>query len=130
MLRSSQGDSGFYHYDGSDFSIEAGDDLKLTATYLGVTAIGETTVPQAPINLSLSSDVVVYPEISFGGGGPGNRQGLFGNFQMSVRWQKETNAFYYVKIDNIDADPEPVDFNIPFLSNFRIISRPTTNDSL
>ena len=48
---------------------------------------------------------------------------------MSVRWRKETNAFYYVKIDNIDANPEPVDFNFPFLSNFEIISRPTANDS-
>lgn len=129
MLKSSPGDSGYYHYDGSDFSIEAGDDLILTVTYLGVTATGETTVPAAPENLSLSSDVVVYPEFSFGGGGPGNRQGFLGNFQMSVRWKKETNAFYYVKIDNIDANPEPVDFNFPFLSNFEIISRPTANDS-
>lgn len=127
LLKPSLGDSGYYHYDGSDLSIEAGDELTLTVMYLGVTATGSTTVPRAPYNLSLSKDVVVYPEFSFPG--QGNRRGFFGDFQMSVRWKKETNALYYVKIDNIDANPEPVDFGFPFLSNFRFISRPTANDS-
>lgn len=127
LLKPSLGDSGYYHYDGSDLSIEAGDELTLTVMYLGVTATGTTTVPGAPENLSLSKDVVVYPEFSFPG--QGNRRGFFGDFQMSVRWKKETNALYYVKIDNIDVNPEPVDFGFPFLSNFRFISRPTANDS-
>ena len=58
-LVASPGDSGYYHYPGSDLAVENGDVFQIVVSYFGKIATGATEVPASPTNIAISSETLV-----------------------------------------------------------------------
>jgi len=134
QLESSPGDSGYYHYNGNDLVIETGDELFLDISYFGRHISGETVVPSSPKNITISRKELILPKIIEFGSGNFNPRSLFG--ELTVRWEKEADALYYVTIDNVESEPQDILIEMMFgtinLSDraFTFISNPTARDSM
>ncbi|MFC2076768.1 DUF4249 family protein [candidate division KSB1 bacterium] len=63
-LLSSAGDSGYYHYEGDDLIVGAGDELRIEVDYFGKTAWGETMVPEPPVGVAIADSNLVIPDMS------------------------------------------------------------------
>lgn len=110
-LLPSAGDSGYYHYTGTDLSIEPGDEFQIQVSYFGRVATGTTIVPTAPQNVKLSADVLTISASSF----PVHPGGLDSMSRVDVSWDQEADALYYVTIENVAENPEPIES----FTNFR-----------
>ena len=98
------GDSGYYHYAGSDLTVEADDRFTLEIDYKGELTTAETIVPTAPENVALSDATMRVPtleDIRFGGLD-------VSDLSITVNWQNEEGNLFYVTVENIDANPTPV----------------------
>ncbi len=124
-LELSPGDSGYYHYSGNDLSVETGDLFTLEVAYSDKLITGETIVPEAPDNVSISTGTLILPD--FSNFGPGNRPNLDSLF-VTVNWQNDNNELFYVVLDNVDPNPQPVDTRFPVKFS-RFISRPIRTDT-
>ena len=56
-LALSEGDSGYYHYDGNDLTVEAGDQFSIEVSYQDQQIYGTTNVPEAPKNVTICDTV-------------------------------------------------------------------------
>lgn len=127
-LEPSPGDSGYYHYGGSDLSIETGDKFKIEVEYSGIVITGETEVPPAPRNISLSQTTITVPD--FSNFTQGNRPDLSSS-QFSIKWENEDHLLHFVVVDNIDENPVSIESpGMGFARRFNFISQPTNNDSI
>ncbi|MCA9732058.1 DUF4249 domain-containing protein [candidate division KSB1 bacterium] len=103
-LISSPGDSGYYHYGGTDLLVQAGDQFKLEIEFNGETVIGETTVPGETVNAAISVTTLSIPA----------PQDIFmsglsmDDFTVTITWDNEENDYFYVTTENMEDDPEPV----------------------
>ena len=97
----SEGDSGYYHYEGSDLTVNEGDEFEIGVVYFGRTATGSTVVPPAPENVVASSDTLIVSTSRF----PGEEQT---GTTLEMSWDQVESALWYVMVENIDADPEPI----------------------
>lgn len=128
-LVSSPGDSGYYHYPGNDLYFQTGDVLRLETEYGGTFVYGETVVPPPPAGVSLSSGTLIYPE--FSGFGGGFNQDIFQYSRIYISWRNIDNSLYYVTVENIEANPVPIESNRPsFGGRLSFISMPTAADSM
>lgn len=132
-LTATSGQPGFYHYAGTDLAVEAGDEFTLTVQYGDQTATASTVVPPAPSAVSVYPDELTLTQNEFGGiGGAG---GGFGRFfaddttALQVTWDREDGASYYVALQNLESDPDPINANMPDGMNFnlRFISMPVSS---
>jgi hypothetical protein len=109
------GDSGYYYYPESDLVINEGEVWQIEATYNGQTATAESVVPTAPKGVTISNEVIDLPEISFGGqNGPPDfaslqafREALEG-FEQTIVWDNPNNELFFVVIESLSADQEPI----------------------
>lgn len=124
-LQPSSGDSGYYHYEGSDLSVEVGDVFEINVSYYGTIASGETGVPPAPASVSISSNTLYIPEsIS-----PFDFEFDSTKHQLDVTWDPESSALFYVTIENIEPDPEPIErYGFMRGGPGRFISAPTSSN--
>jgi hypothetical protein len=99
----SAGDSGYYHYNGSDLIIKTGDIFQIYAEYNGQTAHGETEVPPPPENLIISTDTLYITSISEGM--PPSR---IDSVRIRAQWDSIANASYFIVIENMESDPEAI----------------------
>ena len=60
-LSLSLGDSGYYHYAGSDLVVEQGDVFEINVVHNDKVATGKTVVPTPPEDLTLSSTTLYIP---------------------------------------------------------------------
>ncbi len=97
----SPGDSGYYHYDGTDLTVEEGDHFEIGVVHFGRTATGATDVPVAPENVASSSDTLVILVDYFSSGDDVVTL-------IELTWDEVESALWYVTVENIEADPEPV----------------------
>jgi len=125
-LQPSAGDSGYYHYDGVDLIVKPGDRFTIEVEHFAQVATGTTVVPSAPENVSISSDTLEIPD--FSNISPGNFPD-FRSAQLSVHWNNSDASYYYLVIENVDANPEQIESSFP-TSPMRIITQPTSRDSL
>jgi hypothetical protein len=127
-LQASPGDSGYYHYPGNDLTVQTGDTFQIDVSYGGQNIHAETTVPPAPGGLAVSSDTLVVSD-DFGSG-----MGGFGGEDttqtVKVSWNEESNAMFYVVIENLESDPEPINTFMPEEDQptRRMISEPTSSN--
>ena len=129
VLKLSPGDSGYYHYDGSNLSIQTGDQLKIEVYYFDKIASGETTVPPPPVNVKVSRDVLIVPEI----GGFGFGQGGFTIdttvSQTTVEWENNNASLHFVVMANLESNPQAIYTDRPFFAGRRFLSQPTAQNS-
>ena len=133
----SEGDSGYYHYDGTDLDVNAGEAFSIEVDYLGRAATGETTVPDAPVGVAIDGDtmeVAVFDPATFT---PGTRP-EFNDEALHVTWNNDNAALHYVVVDNVDTAAVEIETGMVFPGGgpgggdrqpFRFISQPTRRDS-
>jgi hypothetical protein len=109
----SPGDSGYYHYPGTDLTVQAGDVFRIHVRSGGRDIKAETTVPAAPDSVTLSADSLA---LSAGFGPPG---GVFPDTtapdslsnpeqSLTVSWKREASALYYVVVECVETDPDSI----------------------
>ncbi|UZR97368.1 DUF4249 family protein [Chondrinema litorale] len=117
---------GKYYYPGDDLEILSGETYEISFLYEGEMITSSTTVPPAPDNLELSTDALELPQLV----------DIFdirdlaqsGNSNVNVEWSNPNGDYYYLVIENIESDPEPIDVNDILSFNFEFTSVPTQND--
>jgi hypothetical protein len=129
-LAASGGDSGAYHYPGTDLNVLAGDAFQILIRYKDQKIEAETTVPAAPDSVTISSGTLVLSDsISFGppAGGSGGRDSTEA---LTVAWKAEPGALYYVTVENIETDPDTIETFGPFGGGWmrRTVSAPSSED--
>ncbi len=127
-LQPSPGDSGYYHYEGIDLTLNAGDVVRIEVIYNDELAYGETVIPPPPEGVSTSNETIIYPtELTW----EWRYSEDFEKSQMTINWEGDGESLYFVVIETIDSNPQPVDESVfPFKGKFQIRSRPSTADSL
>lgn len=100
------GDSGYYHYSGTDLQIETGDLFSIEIQHEDQLVTGQTVVPDAPTNVSTSSPVFYVPDFS--------DLDTFGDWKDSdsteivVSWDSENESWFFVTVDNIEENPAAI----------------------
>lgn len=109
-LVASEGDSGYYHYPGDDLNIHIGDEVSITVDYQDQHVEGSTTAPQPPSGLVLEKDTLYVPTFTgFPGGGGFDRSAM----EMTVTWDENPEALFYVVVENIEQNPTPIESRFP-----------------
>ena len=127
-LTLSEGDSGYYHYPGEDLEILAGETYDFRMNYYGEEITAQSTVPQIPNGLAISTDEI-FIEAIYEFFDLRNRD--IGD--VNINWENDNGEYYYLLIDNVENDPSPIDVNgilEGFLGgrNFSFITQPTQLD--
>ena len=111
-LVSSPGDSGYYHYEGNDLKVETGDVFKIQVKYEEQDVFGFSEVPAAPENVTISSNTLKFPDFETmralrqqGVSMDSIRQSMM----LTVTWDQEEDALYYILVENIDENPVAVE---------------------
>ena len=91
-LMQSPGDSGYYQYNGSDLTVNAGDQFSLKVFYKNQTAFATTVVPSCPEIKNISRDTLIYPQYP-------NRPPEHDS-QIKIEWDNEDegDSLYYVVV--------------------------------
>jgi hypothetical protein len=105
----SSGDSGYYHYPGTDLAVEEGDKFTIQIDYFNKRTTGSTTVPSQPSNVSQSNDTIFIPA-KFN---PWQFKFDTTKHQVKVKWTAESDAMYFIKVENVESDPDSVMSRIP-----------------
>jgi len=95
------GDSGYYHYSGSDLEVEEGDSFGINISYNGGILTANTIVPPPPRNVEIS-DTILYISEDFFGWGPTDTNNI------EITWDDVPSAMFYVIVKNLETDPEPI----------------------
>jgi hypothetical protein len=98
-LVATAGSPGFYHYPGDDLHVVSGDAFELRIEHGPESVTAQTMVPEPPVGLNLSSDVMKIPEL---GGGFG--AGRFAD-PITVRWENPDGSYHFVVVENMEEDP-------------------------
>lgn len=119
-LIASPGDSGYYHYPGNELSAHTDDLFRIEITYNDELISAETLVPEAPDSVLLSDDelnvpTTFDPDLMDEG--------------IELTWKNENNALFFVVIDNLENDPQEIDYGMPSRPARRFISQPINRDS-
>jgi hypothetical protein len=118
-LAASPGDSGYYHYAGNDLIVQTDDLFRIEITYNDELISAETSVPEAPVNLALSDNVLHVPDY-FDPSQIG---------EITLSWTNENEVLYFVVIDNLEDNPQEIETGRPSSSAKRLISQPISRDS-
>jgi Domain of unknown function (DUF4249) len=109
-LQPTAGRPGFYSYPGDDLSVEAGDEFTIESQYLGRVATATTDVPSRPVQIGVFPDQMSVQQLTAGAG-----RGMFQNDDttaVQVTWDNPAGESYYVTLENIENDPDPI-FELP-----------------
>ena len=112
---------GSYEYPDNDLDVEIGDLFQIEVIYDGITATGETMVPEAPQNVSISETLIELPPL-----GPAFLQ-FIQQIDLVVSWDNPNEELHFMVIeDRVDVKdpifPEQVENQ---LAQFRFVSEPT-----
>jgi len=127
-LTLSEGDSGYYHYPGEDLEVLVGETYEFRMNYYGEEITAQTTVPQIPEGLAISTnEIFIEPIYEFFD----LRNRDIGD--VDITWENDNGEYYYVLIDNIEVNPSSIDVNgildgFKGGKNFSFISQPTQLD--
>lgn len=100
---------GFYTYPGNDLQIFSGENYRIEVNYNNIFSYGETTVPDKPKNVSIIDSVLEVPELSIFD----FRNINFEDYSVLISWDNPDASLYYVVIENLETDPEPILSDLP-----------------
>lgn len=125
-LVADSGDSGYYHYEGDDLSVESGDEFEIQVAYNGTVASATTQVPAPPEDVTISSETLVISEEI----GPGMMQ--LDSMGILLQWKEDEASLFYVVVECLEEDPvEITTFGRPTGANEmgrRFVFPPTNNN--
>lgn len=132
---SSSGDEGYYHYTGTDLSIETGDVFDLEVVHNGITATASTIVPTPTEGLSLSIDSLKVPQLPFSEGRDAIVAAIgefLRNSSVEARWDNPSGDLYFMVVEAVSDTIDPIlpAAAIEALARFRFVSEPTEGESL
>ncbi len=107
-LVASAGDSGYYHYPEADLSVEPDDEFQIQVQYQDQLITAATAVPPAPVDVSISRTTLQLPDFDtmFQMREQGiSMDSLRALTSLSVSWQQEANALYFVVVKNLEDNP-------------------------
>ncbi|MEM6630069.1 MAG: DUF4249 family protein [Bacteroidota bacterium] len=128
LLTASPGDSGYYHYSGSDLRIQEGTTYTLNFSFNGEEIRAETQVPSPPSGMGISTPSVEVQQIDFDAIFSGGNRPNFNEIEpIEISWENSDQSYYYVLVENIDSNPEDIIVGeLPFgRPNFNLITEPT-----
>jgi len=102
---------GFYNYPENDLQVLSGDEFRIEVSYNDDLAYGETSVPDKPQNVSISSDFLGIPEITMSD----IRDGTINidDYTLLISWDNNDGTLYYVVVENLEVDPPPIFEDLP-----------------
>ena len=107
------GDSGYYHYTENDLSIQTGDKVSIDIQWNDQFITAESTVPEPPTGINLNSNVMEIPDFNDLESFITWRQSE--NRDIIVNWEQELqNDWYYVTLESIELNPNPININAKF----------------
>ena len=115
------GDSGHYTYPLQDLQVNVGDLFRIEINHDGITAFGETIVPEATKDLRISETLIKLPPI-----GPGFADSL-NKINLFVNWNNLNNELHFMTIEDLEKVKDPIfpDQIASQLEQFRFVSEPT-----
>ncbi len=136
----SSSDTGTYRYPGDDLNIETGDNFYIEAEVAGKIASGETSVPDSPLGVVMSQEIVELPEIILNGGfdfaALRALRDSMRSLNLEVLWDNPNSELHFVVIENAEENQESI---LPDLGggfgmgggkgSFRLVKRPTRESS-
>ena len=97
QLVSTPGGEGYYHYPGNDLNVNIGDNFKIIVDYDNEIITGETIIPDAPLNVNISTENYVISTDFFAS--------RFDTSTVRVRWDLENeDTYYFVIIENTETN--------------------------
>lgn len=123
VLDPSPGDSGYYHND--SIQVSTGDEFSINIEYEDQSISGETIVPDAPVDVTISQQNMIIPaDFDM----HDLRSGVYDSIEIEVNWTNNDESLYYIVLDNIEDNPAQLDIGF---SNFprRFISQPVNRDN-
>lgn len=121
-----EGKAGHYCYPGDDLRVTAGGHYKLEFNYNGEQVWGETTVPSAPENLSLSDSEIAITQWADLNDTPDFLNDI-GQI-LTLEWDNSSSDYYYITIENLEENPEPLELNDNVDFDFEYVSRPVQDN--
>ena len=123
-LSLSEGDSGYYHYDGDNLTIEPGNEFEIQVEYNAEVVTGKTIVPFPPENITASSNTITIPEEM----GFGSMNDETGN--ITITWQEDESSLFYLVIECTEENPSEIPSRMPGGDMFRkkFVFPPTNNN--
>lgn len=104
QLTASAGDSGYYHYAGTDLPVEAGKTYELNIEYKGETISAVTTAPALPQQLAIATQTLsIAPILSVFD--VGNRY----TEDTEITWNNPEEVYHYLLIESSETTPVPID---------------------
>ncbi|MFK7922320.1 MAG: DUF4249 family protein [Bacteroidia bacterium] len=119
--------SGIFDEASETLSILEGETYLLQINYHEEILSASTTVPPKPNSLQISENVMERTQIDFsqgqgpGGGGGGQAQ----TDPLEVSWDNPLADYFFLLVENVENNPDPIFLNTPFERNFRFINEPT-----
>lgn len=115
QLTLTSGDSGYYHYAGSDLIVALGDRFQISVTRNHERATATTDIPPAPQNVQISASEFVVSSTPT----------PFDTSSITVSWDNLDESFYFVTVENIEAVRTPINDRQPIPRGPRVSrSRP------
>lgn len=125
-LLNAENGGGKYFYPGNDLIITSGETYEIRFQYEGEIVTSTTTVPPVPMGLSLSTSSLDLPQLKDYFDIRDLVQGE--DFNTNVAWENPNRDYYFLVIENIEENPEPIDLNNILNFNFEFVSAPTQED--
>ncbi|MEL7120890.1 MAG: DUF4249 family protein [Bacteroidota bacterium] len=126
QLLESEDKLGRYEYPGNDLMIYTGGQYDLEFDFNGRQVTSSTNVPPPPVGLSISTNDIFLPQLVERRDIRTLLQNLDNN--LLVEWENPDGDYYFLVVENIETDPEPIDLNNILNFNFQFTSSPTQND--
>jgi hypothetical protein len=92
--------SGTYEISLTEMGAAPRDSLFLETSIDGYIITAQSWLPPKPVDVTISDDAIYFDS--------DNPMGMISNDNITVSWENEEEAYYYVSILNIEDDPEPV----------------------
>lgn len=102
--------AGYYKYNGSDLSVEPGNNFSLRISYNGKEISAATIVPPVPQEVTISKSILTlvtptgFPGVPGGPGGFGAQD----TNSIYVKWSNPDSTLYYVVIENLESSPTEI----------------------
>nr|WP_262921468.1 DUF4249 domain-containing protein [Maribellus maritimus] len=121
-----EGKAGYYSYPGDDLQIITGETYKLVFNYNGEQVWGETTVPSAPKNSSLSDDEIAITQWKNLDDTPDFLNDI--SQILTLEWENSSSDYYYITVQNLEENPEPLELSDNLDFDFEYVSRPVQDN--